>query len=66
MLWGKENLTYYDFPMSYALVAKTLEYEWAQNRNMHKWVQAIFSYEVLYNQGGFYLSLNVEAKKPLD
>lgn len=45
--------------MSYALIAKTLEYEWAENKNMHKWVQAIFSYEVLYNHGGFYLGLNV-------
>lgn len=52
--------------MSYALVAGTLEYEWAYEKSYHAWVQALISYEVLYNHGGIYLSLNTECKKPLD
>lgn len=58
MLWKRENLTFYDFPMSYAYVARTLEYEWASKRSYHPWIQALVSYEALYNHGGIYLSLN--------
>jgi hypothetical protein len=30
--------------MSYALVARTLEYEWAYEKSYHAWVQALISY----------------------
>jgi hypothetical protein len=65
MLWTKENLTSHEFPMSHPHLVRTLEHEWATGKSYHPWLQALFSYEVLYNHGGIYLALNAEAKKPL-
>lgn len=45
--------------MSYGLVASALEYEWATKISYHLWVQALFSYEILYNSGGIYVNMNI-------
>lgn len=65
-LWTKEDINPETFPMTYSHLARILEFESDSTKNFHPWVQAILSYEILYNEGGVSLALKAESRKPLD
>ena len=65
-LWTEENITVKNFPITHALIWRTLEYQKSLPRSYSAPVASLIRYEAMYNHGGIYFDFKTEGLKPLD
>lgn len=64
-LWRDEDITIQNFPITYSLIKRSIEYQRYSNRSYSAPTVSLIRYELLYRNGGIYIDFKTEGKKNL-
>ena len=64
--WTMKDLTVENFPLTYSIIKKLIDHEGLEKSKIVYWIASLMKLEVIYNQGGMFLSGNYEINRVLD